>query len=114
MGDVLLNNGTMFVNVNYGTVTLSSDANQSPNVATAHVFFTDASALTQNRNITPDPVGAAEREGMTIIVAVVGGTFNYQLTADITINLTSKLVIELTMISGVWTVAQFKPYTGNL
>lgn len=115
LGDVLIRGNSAFTPVNFGTTTLSTDANQAPSVAGGnHTFFVDASGLTQDRDITPDPVGASEREGMTLIVVNAGTTFHYELSADISLVLDQKYIIELTMISGIWTLAQFKKYTGSL
>jgi len=113
-GDALLHNGSGYVSVSYGEFDINGNANQAPAVTDGHVFFVNASSLTNDRTITPDPVGALESEGITIVVKDPGVTFNYSLVADRTVVLDSKIMVELTMVSGMWTIVQFRPYTGNL
>src|SRR6185295_17286668 len=117
LGDILVGNGAAaYSAISYDVATISTDAVQAPAVADGHTFFTDATALTQNRNITPSVTGANEREGMSFIVrtATSGGGFFYQLVCDITLPLSSALAVELVFRNGAWILAQWKPYDGTI
>ncbi len=118
LGDTIVGNGTpAYSAVNFGTgPVINGDAAQTPALADGQTFFTDATALTLNRSITPSVTGATERRGMTIVVRepLSGGGDFYQLQADVTLDLDQKLWAKLVFRSGAWVLSEWETYTGTI
>lgn len=117
-GATLVNDGSTYQPITNGAaVSLNTDANLAPKVADGHTFFVDATALASNRTIMPDATGAGECEGMTFIVEVAtsGTGKSYSLVcSNLTLALTSKMIIECVCHSGAFQIGEWKPYVGTL
>lgn len=108
--------GGLWVALNFGTTSIAGNAAQAPTVAQAHLFVTDATALTANRTITPSTVGVSDRESISFIVKVptASGGFFYQLAADVTLNLSQPMWVDLVFRDSAWQLSDWKPLTAGL